>query len=57
MTFYSSMCHVCGKLCEWIDCPTGGWWSHRVHPADDHDARTDWQPMEHINDQGEWEAV
>lgn len=21
----------------WIDCPTGGWWRHIDHPADDHD--------------------
>lgn len=31
-------CEVCGRLVTWVDCPTGGWWMHRVHPADDHDA-------------------
>jgi len=57
MTFYSSTCQLCRKLVEWVDCPTGGWWAHRVHPADNHDVQIDWQPMEHMNDQGEWEAV
>lgn len=31
-------CRRCGGVIGWIDCPTGGWWSHRVHPRDDHDA-------------------
>lgn len=34
---------ACGTCCgpvEWIDCPTGGWWRHAVHPADGHDAQT-----------------
>lgn len=31
-------CRQCGKRMAWIDCPTGGWWAHDVHPADDHDA-------------------
>lgn len=30
-------CKVCGEPMQWIDCPTGGWWSHLEHPADDHD--------------------
>ena len=33
-----AICRVCGGLIGWIDCPTGGWWAHDVHPADDHDA-------------------
>ena len=32
------LCEVCRNEIEWIDCPTGGWWSHWEHPADDHDA-------------------
>lgn len=32
------LCEVCRKEAEWIDCPTGGWWAHWEHPADDHDA-------------------
>ncbi|MCG6493398.1 hypothetical protein [Kitasatospora sp. A2-31] len=32
------MCAVCRTAIEWIDCPTGGWWRHDQHPADDHDA-------------------
>lgn len=32
------ICGACGHRVGWIDCPTGGWWAHEVHPADDHDA-------------------
>lgn len=32
-------CVTCGGLIGWIACPTGGWWAHRQHPADGHDAR------------------
>ncbi|MEU6674797.1 hypothetical protein [Streptomyces sp. NPDC046925] len=31
-------CERCGGPIDWIDCPTGGWWAHRLHPADHHDA-------------------
>ncbi len=36
-------CSVCNGPAGWVNCPTGGWWSHRAailgaHPADDHDA-------------------
>lgn len=31
-------CAVCEASIEWVDCPTGGWWAHHVHPADGHDA-------------------
>lgn len=34
-------CTTCGGLIGWVACPTGGWWSHIVHPADGHDARPD----------------
>lgn len=34
----SFICGVCGHRVGWIDCPTGGWWAHEVHPDDDHDA-------------------
>jgi len=54
MTYYSSKCRLCHQLCEWIPCPTGGWWAHKVHPADSHDADVEWQPMEHMDDDGEW---
>lgn len=30
-------CQECGKGIYWISSPTGGWWKHLVHPADDHD--------------------
>lgn len=35
---YSEMCKNCGGRIQWVECPTGGWWSHEVHPEDDHDA-------------------
>lgn len=31
-------CATCSQPAHWIDCPTGGWWAHEVHPADGHDA-------------------
>lgn len=31
-------CAPCGQPIRYVDCPTGGWWAHEVHPADDHDA-------------------
>jgi hypothetical protein len=31
-------CEVCKDSIEWIDCPTGSWWAHWEHPADEHDA-------------------
>lgn len=30
-------CNVCDGELYWISCPTGGWWHHVDHPADDHD--------------------
>lgn len=56
MTSYSGACQLCKGLCDWIDCPTGGWWSHRAHPADDHDAQLGWRPMERQTDRGDWET-
>jgi hypothetical protein len=35
---FADTCRVCGDVIGWIDCPTGGWWKHTNHPADDHDA-------------------
>lgn len=32
------LCEVCQTGADWVDCPTGSWWSHWVHPEDDHDA-------------------
>lgn len=31
-------CCVCQGVIGWVECPTGGWWAHEQHPADDHDA-------------------
>lgn len=33
-----SECSHCGAAIDWIECPTGSWWAHRIHPADGHDA-------------------
>ena len=40
---FQGMCKTCAEqgrrvhVCVWISCPTGGWWSHREHPDDNHD--------------------
>ena len=34
-----SVCSVCGGAIGWIYAPTGGWWAHGTHPADEHDAQ------------------
>lgn len=34
----TQMCRTCMRPCQWIDCPTGGWWAHLTHPEDGHDA-------------------
>lgn len=34
-----SNCAACQDVISWIDCPTGGWWAHEIHPEDGHDAR------------------
>lgn len=34
----TNQCKTCATPIGWIDCPTGGWWAHHAHPADDHDA-------------------
>lgn len=31
-------CQACEGECHWIAAPTGGWWAHDLHPADDHEA-------------------
>jgi rubredoxin len=46
-------CTRCGGEVIWQDCPTGGWWYHLDHPADNHDAAAH-SPFEYMNDQGEW---
>lgn len=33
-----TLCRTCVTAIGWIDSPTGGWWAHETHPADDHDA-------------------
>jgi NAD-dependent SIR2 family protein deacetylase len=35
---HTADCIHCGALIDWIECPTGSWWAHRIHPADGHDA-------------------
>jgi hypothetical protein len=34
----TTACAICQQPIRRVDCPTGGWWSHEQHPADDHDA-------------------
>lgn len=33
-------CDTCHTRITWIECPTGGWWAHDLHPLDNHDADT-----------------
>lgn len=40
------VCIECGGDARWVECPTGGWWSHVVHPEDDHDAVTGTVPQD-----------
>jgi hypothetical protein len=55
---YYGRCKTCADqkrtvhVCDWVSCPTGGWWSHRVHPDDHHEANIGWQPMQEMNDHG-----
>lgn len=35
---YYGRCVTCGGSIHWLDAPTGGWWAHDAHPADEHDA-------------------
>lgn len=35
----TSLCTTCQGVIGWVSCPTGGWWAHEQHPADDHDAQ------------------
>lgn len=37
----TSVCTVCSTDIFWQDAPTGGWWIHREHPDDGHDALPD----------------
>lgn len=47
-------CNKCYKTCHYIDCPTGGWWAHDIHPADDHDADPGWEPESDMTNDGYW---
>lgn len=49
-----SICDTCNTFTQWVECPTGGWWSHVDHPEDGHDANPGWQPQEEIDDDGHW---
>jgi hypothetical protein len=33
-----TLCKRCQTKIGWVECPTGSWWAHEVHPADGHDA-------------------
>lgn len=50
-------CNRCYTICYWIDCPTGGWWAHIVHPDDGHDADPGYSPPEQMDDNGECHVV
>ncbi|MGV9676375.1 hypothetical protein ACWDSJ_13930 [Nocardia sp. NPDC003482] len=50
----TSTCTTCEGAISWIPCPTGGWWAHEEHPADDHDATSSTHVIEEIDDHGHW---
>lgn len=50
-------CLTCGTPIDWWECPTGGWWSHRIHPADHHDAQAPIDVDERMDDNGYWYTV
>jgi hypothetical protein len=54
-----SACVECDRPITWVESPTGGWWAHDVHPADDHDADPppDNSPEEIVNGRGEYVTV
>jgi hypothetical protein len=35
---YLHTCAECKGAIGYVECPTGSWWAHETHPADDHDA-------------------
>lgn len=51
-------CNRCYRLMYWISCPTGGWWSHAVHPDDDHDGvAAEGNPTEDVDHRGDWHTL
>ncbi|WP_186818731.1 hypothetical protein [Nocardia ninae] len=49
-----TQCEDCGGRINWLAAPTGGWWAHSAHPADNHDAVTSLRVDEDMNSRGEW---
>lgn len=35
---WRATCCTCNQAIHYLDAPTGGWWAHDAHPADEHDA-------------------
>jgi hypothetical protein len=54
---YTAKCAPCQQQCLWIECPTGGWWSHIIHPDDGHNADPGWRPAEDMDDHGYWHTL
>ncbi|WPH57785.1 hypothetical protein [Mycobacterium phage WXIN] len=60
---WRGLCKTCAKqgrkvhVCDWVSCPTGGWWSHRKHPDDHHEADIGWQPEQDMTDDGYYFTV
>lgn len=60
---FRGLCRTCldqqrvPAAADWVDCPTGGWWSHVVHPDDDHDADVEWSPEQDMDDHGHYFTV
>jgi hypothetical protein len=50
----TSTCVRCNGRIRWLDCPTGGWWAHEEHPADNHDALSMFELIEDLDDGARW---
>jgi len=51
----TQFCDVCYREINLIDSPGGSWWSHVIHPQDDHDAiLRDFWDAEVFNERGKW---
>jgi hypothetical protein len=55
--YITAPCDTCGAQIRWLDCPTGGWWAHDVHPADHHDAATTIEIEQDMTNDGWWVTV
>lgn len=49
------ICKKCDQEIEFYNSPTGTWWSHLVHPEDDHDAESKIDLLDEALEQSVWD--